>query len=879
MKFINLTKLNKPAKIAWSISGAVGLLVLIWAFSQSLNLTLTAYGIWFALFILAGIFGYFPAKVPHTKTYFSIGSLFIFVGIIFVGVSPTVFIAGLYTFLIAFRLKKDALYQISEAANAITVSFASGQIFYLALSFFFPIDSYPLIAQNIPFELLALAVTIAASFYFIVNSLTNGLLRVLNERVSIWKTWVDEYVWLVPNYFYAVVFVCPIQILAVKFGFLGSAIFMPIVILTHILACFFLNRISEKHLESKRNERLHLATVESLAAAIDARDQMSHGHIRRVQFYAKKMAKILGLSEENTRAVETAALLHGVGKLAVPDQILNKPQPLNQAELEKIKTHTEAGAAILAQVNFPYPVTQTILYSREHWDGTGYPEGLRDEEIPLTSRILAIADTYDTLRENRPYRLAKSREEARKTLLAGAGTEFDPKLVDIFLRNLHLFEEELESKGLYKEESEKNSVSFQLDEIHYSEGAAKSQTYLEQIKQANRESFSLFELAREFSSSLDLENVLQLFGKKIQEFVPSETCIIYLYDETSESANPAFLNGRNTAFLEMKKVEPGEGITGLALKKRESIESVNPMDDFGAEFYDIATEYTAMAAVPLVHENRLIGALSVYSTKLLNYSDEDMRLLETVSRIATDALSRAIAHAESENRALTDPMTGLPNARSLQMQFEKEAARASRTKRSFQVLMLDLDEFKKVNDTFGHKAGDLLLKEVSKVMRQQLREYDFLARYAGDEFAAILPDLAPERAQELCQRMEQAVLNFRLPMGNGDFARVGISIGIAAFPTHGETLDQVLIAADKMMYDVKAKHKEKRPGNSAPVIMVEPEIIPQIISTPTWAMPSAISKFDEIDEIIELGDDEILDLDDFDTDDVFSGTIKSNALN
>jgi diguanylate cyclase (GGDEF)-like protein len=183
--------------------------------------------------------------------------------------------------------------------------------------------------------------------------------------------------------------------------------------------------------------------------------------------------------------------------------------------------------------------------------------------------------------------------------------------------------------------------------------------------------------------------------------------------------------------------------------------------------------------------------------------------LEAISRIATDALSRAIDHAESENRALTDPMTGLPNARSLQIQFEKEAARAQRTKREFQVLMFDLDEFKKVNDTFGHKVGDLLLRELSKVMRLQLREYDFLARYAGDEFVAILPEITEERALELCNRMEKTVLDFRLPVGD-KFARVGISIGSAAYPSHGETLDQVLIAADRMMYSVKATHKEVR---------------------------------------------------------------------
>ena len=155
-----------------------------------------------------------------------------------------------------------------------------------------------------------------------------------------------------------------------------------------------------------------------------------------------------------------------------------------------------------------------------------------------------------------------------------------------------------------------------------------------------------------------------------------------------------------------------------------------------------------MASLPLIADEKLIGAVSIYSCELENYQDEHMRLLETVSRIASDTILKSLHHAETENNALTDPMTNLPNARSLQVHFENEVARAKRTGTEFQLIMLDLDGFKKVNDTFGHKVGDRLLKEVSKVMRGQLREYDFLARYAGDEFVAIIPDTSNEAMAE-----------------------------------------------------------------------------------------------------------------------------------
>ena len=180
-----------------------------------------------------------------------------------------------------------------------------------------------------------------------------------------------------------------------------------------------------------------------------------------------------------------------------------------------------------------------------------------------------------------------------------------------------------------------------------------------------------------------------------------------------------------------------------------------------------------------------------------------------------------LQHAESETRAFTDPMTNLPNARSFQIHFEKEAGRASRNGSSFQLLMLDLDGFKAVNDTFGHKVGDTMLREISKVMRGQLRDYDFLARYAGDEFVAIIPETDSEEIGEFCQRIEKAVSEFALPINDEEFARVGVSLGAAGFPKNGETLDQILIAADKAMYSVKTFRKKAAKPPELPT-QVEP---------------------------------------------------------
>jgi diguanylate cyclase (GGDEF)-like protein len=199
--------------------------------------------------------------------------------------------------------------------------------------------------------------------------------------------------------------------------------------------------------------------------------------------------------------------------------------------------------------------------------------------------------------------------------------------------------------------------------------------------------------------------------------------------------------------------------------------------------------------------------LSVYSTDLEHYTDDHMRLLETVTRLASDALSNAMHHAEAESNALTDPLTSLPNARYIALRFDEEVSRARRSGQPFQVVMLDLDDFKLVNDTFGHKVGDKMLREMGRIIQGQLREYDFLARYAGDEFVAILQELVGNQVEDLRHRIETAVSDFSLRVRGRGEARVGISVGTATYGVDGETLDQLLVAADQAMYRDKSAHK------------------------------------------------------------------------
>jgi diguanylate cyclase (GGDEF)-like protein/putative nucleotidyltransferase with HDIG domain len=799
----SLSEYNLPTKIYWCAMLCLSLAAFgfsaysVFGFS-AVQITTLIVGV-----VVAALLNQYQFKIPKTQTVISAKELVAFWGIIWLGVPGGVLMAAsasLARFVSSSKSKKQGLFAVFVHTLA---TFAAGNVFYLILRNWAGFANTFVGENTLEISWVAIASAAAVSSHYLLFSLITSSFLKIESDYSFTELWRKNFAWTAASYTLAAFGTIALHVMFLDFGRSFGLVMLPTVIVAHLAYKIHTRRLEQKTREISEASRIHLAMVEALATAIDARDQVGIGHVRRTQIYAVGMGEILNLSAGEIQALNTGALLHDIGKLAVPDHILNKPGRLTPAEMEKTKIHSSVGASILEKINFPYPVVPTIKYHHEMWDGSGYPEGLMKDNIPLTARILSVADAYDTLRGARPYRPAVSRDEARRFLLNGASTQFDPKIVDVFLRNLRQFEEEIEAQGLaYRHDKE--------HEMRTDNPADDSeQSYVEQIKRANREVFTLYELAKVFSSALNLQETLALFSEKIGQFVPFETCAVYLLDEKRDDAEAVFVKGKNSAALKNKRVKVGEGATGYVLKKRQSVYNINPGLDFSFSQLDFIQEYSAMASLPLIANEKLIGAVSLYSCELDNYEDEHMRLLETVSRIASDAIYKSLQHAETESRALTDPMTLLPNARCLQTEFEKELGRASRNGTSFHVLMLDLDGFKAVNDTFGHKAGDELLKGIAKVMLAQLRDYDFLARYAGDEFVAIVPETGNEEITDLCRRMERAVTEFALPTGDGRFARVGISIGAACYPNHGETLDQIIIAADKAMYRVKAARKEK----------------------------------------------------------------------
>ena len=639
----------------------------------------------------------------------------------------------------------------------------------------------------------------------------------LREVVAQW--WLTNQLWLSWS----------LLVIPLALELLYGAFLLPYLVPISILATYLIYRGAHARLQSKANEiealsQLHLATAEALATAIDAKDQTTHCHVRRVQIYAAGMGEVFGLSANEIAALKAGALLHDIGKLAVPPHILNKPGPLTPAEFEKMKIHTVVGAQILGRVDFPYPVIPIVRHHHEQWDGRGYPDRLRGEQIPITARIISVVDCFDSIREDRPFRRGMTMDEATALLLRGAGIHFDPVVVEQFLKHLPLFDAQIAELGLQHQPANfSTDPPIQLSTVDMAQTRERgSFIAYDQIKKAHREVYALYEIARTFGTSLDVAHTLEILVDKVGHVVSFDTCCVYIYDDSKGYAAARHVVGKHAQKLAGRCIALGEGVTGFALANRSAVNQLHPSLDFTDINPDAGIKYRSMASLPLFKDDVLLGALSVYSSELEQYSDDHMRMLETVTRLASDALGNAMQHAEAESNALTDPLTGLPNARYLALRFEEEAARARRTDRTFQVVMLDLDEFKNVNDTYGHKTGDKVLREVAHLVEGQLREYDFLARYGGDEFVALVQEVVGAQVEELCARIEGAVSKFSLAIGRNRFARVGISVGTATFGIDGETLDQLVIAADNEMYRVKSSHRSSRIATDQPVINVDP---------------------------------------------------------
>ena len=619
--------------------------------------------------------------------------------------------------------------------------------------------------------------------YFLVNTVLVATAVALSTRQPLVRVWRSDFMWTGPGYFLGAVAAGTAYSLSQRslYWWFAIAVLMYVIVDSYRT---YIGRLKAGQEKAQQALEVQFGIVQALAAAIESKDRTSQGELHRFMVYAESLAQAVGLGQDEVHAVRTAALLHDIGNLAVPEHILAKPGQLTFDEFERVKIHTRVGAEILKSIPFQSPVAPLILGHHERWDGSGYPSGLSGDAIPKGARILAVADCFSALLSDRPHRPAFSYWEALATVKRAAGSWLDPALVERFVEILPDIETRLQV----------TTTTGQL--VPASDANASGDGAFKDIAVARHEARALFDIAQALTSTQGVSEAVDAIVDKLAELMPIDAGAFFMWDTTRERFSCRYATGpRRDALMRIDEA------TFDGLQARVGEDAVTAFD----------TAPPAVMLARLEIGDRLLGALALVGTdsgSRRNYQ----RLLEHVAPQVGLVIHNAMTFEETRQLSLTDSLTELPNRRYMLQHLGLELSRADRHGSPIALLLMDVNDFKEINDTQGHNAGDHVLREIGRVVRSLLRPYDVCARLGGDEFVVVLWDCDMAQAERRRQQLEEMIARIEVPSDDGSLVTTSASIGIAVYPMDGHGTDQLLAAADQMMYVRKAARKAERGG-------------------------------------------------------------------
>ncbi len=666
--------------------------------------------------------------------------------------------------------------------------------------------SASVVGHSMPLMLMA-----AGCAFFFTNTVPVAMVISLSEQTSFRKVWSECHFWSFPYYLAGAGLVALIHYVNSYAGWQTTVLVLPIVYWVYRSYRIYLGRLEDQKHHVEDIAALHLRTIEALALAIDAKDHTTHDHLQRVRVYAMEIGKELNLSEQELEALRAASLLHDIGKLAVPEHIINKPGKLTVEEFEKMKIHPIVGAEILQRVTFPYPVVPIVRSHHEKWDGRGYPDGLKGEQIPIGARILSAVDVLDALASDRQYRRALPLDQAMEEVVRESGTSFDPRVVELLKRRYIELERLAQAQAgwldkakLPTEASMENSsapaAGFERSDVR---SALSHGSFLNSIAAARQEAQTLFELSHELGNSLSLDATLSVFTTRLRKLVPYDSIAVYV--RRDERLVAEHVSGDDFRLFSSLAIPLGEGVSGWVAKNRTPIVNGNPSVEPG--YLNDSTKFSTLRSaisVPLEGVNGVVGALTLYKADADAFTRDHLRILLAISGKVGLSIENALKYRQAENSAVTDYLTGLPNARSLFLHLDAELARSRRTNTSVAVMVCDLDGFKQINDRFGHLEGNKVLRDFANALRGACRGYDYVARMGGDEFVIVAPGMNPDGAASKASYLRELAAQIGRNLCGDEL--LSLSVGASFFPHDGVDAEQLLAQADRRMYVVKQEH-------------------------------------------------------------------------
>ncbi len=670
-----------------------------------------------------------------------------------------------------------------------------------------------------------LRLTLAGVSYFIVNNVPLAIVIALTEGQSIQTVIRSLCDWSFCYYLAGVSLAGIVHTANQRLGWAFSLALLPPLYVVYRSIRLYFGKMEQEKAHAESMASLHLRTIEALATAIEAKDECTGDHLRRVQVYSLEVAKHLGLASDEVDALQAASILHDIGKLAVPDYIISKPGKLTPDEFDKMKIHTVVGAEILEQVAFPYAVAPIVRSHHEKWDGSGYPDGLKAENIPIGARILSAVDCLDALASDRQYRRALPLDEAMEYVAGLSGKSFDPQVVDILKANYREFERLAQSTPLRNHRLSKDLIVSRGDapdagfeKSASSSGAAgavaagggsadRVQMPADLVASARQEMRAIVDLAMDLSKSLRMEDILSILAERLKQLVPYDCMAVYVRERSVLKAR--YTSGLNSQTFAALEIPVGQGLSGWVVENGKAIINGNPAVEPGYAAAGGQVEALNSAlSIPLGDGvDQFSGALTLYRADKDAYNADHLRVLLAIKGDIARAVDGAVRFQKAQRGVQSDELTGLPTRVSLRACLQDGFVAQAK---AVTVLLCDIDEFRRVNELFGRTTGDELLKLVSNILRTNSRSVDYVARMGGDEFMLLLASARPEELAGKIEALDRLVANACRGLCGQESS--GLTAGVACFPENGADADSLIAFAEQALVRAKEARRASRSG-------------------------------------------------------------------
>lgn len=751
---------------------------------------------WFILALLTLLSGSATVKLPSVPATISISETFVFTSVLLFGPAAGTLTVTLDVLAISWWLARRGhpIYRIAFNIFALPSALWVGAHLFYALA-----DVEPLALSNTPVQISTLIIPLTAFtiVYFSLNSWLIALAISFERGISPAVIWKHNFAWLSLNYFGGASVAALLVTYTRNLDYSYLAFVVPLLAVLYFTFSMAMGRVEDANRHLSELNTLYMSTIETLAMAIDAKDQITHGHIRRVQTYAIGLARAIGITDQaQISAIEAASLLHDMGKLAVPEYILNKPGPLTPAEFEKMKMHASVGADILSAISFPYPVVPIVRHHHENWDGSGYPTGLAGTNIPIGARILSVVDCFDALTSDRPYRPRLTDRDAIKILLERRGKMYDPLVVDMFIR-VHLQIAPAETNL-----SAVPSLRAITDSSVANGDLSAQDPRFDEISASTDEMLTLFELARSLSPTTSLLDVGDIIAKHVRRLIPCSLCVFFILDVDSDELVASHVSGEPASIITGLRIPRGQRLSGWVAANRQTIRNSDPVLDFGESARSMNPRPRNCLSTPLIVETDLIGVLTLYSSNKQGFAPDHERVIEIVAKQVAPALKLASEFEVTKAHALRDQLTGLPNVEQF-YKFAKSMRSTQATIAPTSLLLFDIDDLRHINDDFGSRTGESLLSPVVEAARRTLRSADVLFRHESDQFLALLLNTPEATAIKIAQRLSENIASQQREVG----FRLTAKLAMASSPRDGDSLETLLdVARERLSKGIEPSH-------------------------------------------------------------------------